>query len=547
MSELHQTQTSNAAILLRTHYFDGDVERFADRLQTESGLPFFIVADESNGELVVPDRFRKIGINLDMLGSLDLFVCSDWGWRCGDYFLIAASQILPDFDYFWLIEPDVRINFSSFDQFFTKFTTDPQPSLIAPAYGLGEPDWFWYNSMRRLDSSAIMRCLFPLVMVSRDLIRDVHKKRIEFKARYTDMGRSDEVAVNHWEWPNDEVIVATIGSNEPHFARDMNEYGTLYSNLTFSFGWPQSAKQVEAMLPDEKIYHSVLVGERFTRKITQFLRNDVQVGMSYEHIAHHYAKEELLGAIVAEGGFNGLERFVLDKHLALNDVVKRDRSAIRKTIIDKLWRGADPFVSGTIERGREQLQGWNSQHPYLREEIARLRPDLVVEVGVWKGGSSIFMAEALRDLNVAGVIIAIDTWLGSWDHLENEVWVTHLGLENGYPTIFRTFMANVLGQNVQDFIVPLPSDSINAAHILSHFLIRPKIVHIDGGHDYRAVISDLEIWWPLLQAGGTLIADDYNDNGDWPEVRLAVDEFVARTNHAGFEFHSGKCKVMKPE
>lgn len=38
---------------------------------------------------------------------------------------------------------------------------------------------------------------------------------------------------------------------------------------------------------------------------------------------------------------------------------------------------------------------------------------------------------------------------------------------------------------------------------------RIALLHIDGNHDYKAVVADIEAWSPLLQPGGWLIIDDY--------------------------------------
>jgi hypothetical protein len=63
----------------------------------------------------------------------------------------------------------------------------------------------------------------------------------------------------------------------------------------------------------------------------------------------------------------------------------------RQVIIDRLWRGNDPCRGFPPHLFEYDLQGWNSQHPYLRECIQSLRPQVIVEVGVWKGGSTVFM------------------------------------------------------------------------------------------------------------------------------------------------------------
>ena len=92
-------------------------------------------------------------------------------------------------------------------------------------------------------------------------------------------------------------------------------------------------------------------------------------------------------------------------------------------------------------------------------------------------------------------------------------------------------MANVLDLKLQSYIVPLPLDSVNAFHVLSMHKIRPDIIHIDAGHDYTSVTSDLRSWWPLLQDGGILVGDDYYTDGKWPEVQKGFDDFLAANLH----------------
>ena len=223
------------------------------------------------------------------------------------------------------------------------------------------------------------------------------------------------------------------------------------------------------------------------------------------------------------------------------------KGKIGDTIRLKLWRGVDPF--GSFPDGLIQVdtQGWNSQHQYLAEAIEELRPSVVVEIGVWKGGSTLFMASKLRELKLGGVVISVDTWLGSWDHWLNDRWFQELSFDHGYPKLFYKFAANVINHALQDFVVPFPADSRTAGNVLAHLNISADIIHIDAGHDYEAVQSDLAQWWKVLRPGGILICDDYFDDGSntWPGVKAAVDEFVEKHSHSRFEAKAGKCRMIK--
>jgi predicted O-methyltransferase YrrM len=219
-------------------------------------------------------------------------------------------------------------------------------------------------------------------------------------------------------------------------------------------------------------------------------------------------------------------------------------NSVRKVVFDRLWKGYDPFRA---LRGRllaYDLQGWNSQHSYLSDTIAAIHPTSIVEIGVWKGGSTVFMASELKKLALSSVIIAVDTWLGSSEH-----WLRQSNAEleflDGRPDLYHKFLSNVVHAGVTDYVVPLPVDSLNAAQIVNSLPLRPQMIHLDGGHDYDSVIADLRAWWPILAQGGVIVGDDYYTNGTWPEVRKAFDEFFGALSLTPIENVAGKCRVRK--
>lgn len=215
---------------------------------------------------------------------------------------------------------------------------------------------------------------------------------------------------------------------------------------------------------------------------------------------------------------------------------------VQRELVRKLLGQMEPF-EGAVDLSRADAQGWGSDHPYLTRAIDELRPSLIVEVGVWKGGSVMTMANRLRELGLDGAVIAIDTWLGAYEHWLTGDWLSHLAFERGYPTIFQTFRANIVAANLQDYVVPMPLDSINAGHVLRHHGMQADVIHIDGAHDYQAVLADLQQWWSLLRPGGVLIGDDYHPSGPvWPGVRQAFNEFFQTD---ALENSGGKCWISK--
>jgi len=211
---------------------------------------------------------------------------------------------------------------------------------------------------------------------------------------------------------------------------------------------------------------------------------------------------------------------------------------MRNIIKTVVWGDHEPFPPKADVPF--DVQGWNSRHRYLELSIENLRPRICIEVGVWKGKSTITLAQALRRHKIDGAVIAVDTFLGSWEHWP----LPDLRMKDGYPTLYRTFQSNLIAKQLTEYVVPLPVDSVTAAQILvSRGINAAGVVHIDASHDYRSVMRDLEVWWPFVADGGVLIGDDYASPA-WPEVTRAFDTFFGtdRIYHADF-----KCMVHKDD
>ena len=209
-------------------------------------------------------------------------------------------------------------------------------------------------------------------------------------------------------------------------------------------------------------------------------------------------------------------------------LIEFDGVSPRARLIATLWQGREPFLNFTPSTPPD-LQGWSgSRDPWLEQAVLALRPRIIVEIGVWKGASTLFMAETMRSHGIPGVVVAVDTWLGSVEHWRNPDWFASLRITEGRSGLQQTFMANVVAADLQDYVLPLPLDSVNAAELLHAVRLQADLIHLDAGHDERSVGNDLQAWWEILRPGGQLIGDDYYPTGDlWPGVRKAFDRFCA--------------------
>ncbi len=195
--------------------------------------------------------------------------------------------------------------------------------------------------------------------------------------------------------------------------------------------------------------------------------------------------------------------------------------SLQRDVMLKLY-GSDLWQDFVPTSPPGEVQGWNGAHPSL-QRLSSTGQAVAVDVGVWKGQSTITLASAMKASGVDGCVIAVDTFLGSPEHWASR---TLFGRHHGRPDIFETFMSNVYHAGVTDYVIPMPQTSVTAASPLQRYGIAASVVHIDAAHEYEEVLRDAEEYWKILAPGGYLVGDDYHET--WPGVVRAAGEFSAK-------------------
>jgi hypothetical protein len=187
------------------------------------------------------------------------------------------------------------------------------------------------------------------------------------------------------------------------------------------------------------------------------------------------------------------------------------------------------IYTGYVPAVAEDRQGWNSEHRVFEEIIQGMRPAVVIDVGVWKGASTIFLANLMKKHGIDGAIIAVDTFLGSVEHWDRDSGFAGLmRFRFGMPMLYEQFLSNVLLAGAQDRIVPLAQTTTIAAALLGRLGVRAGLIHLDASHETEDVLRDARAYWDLLVPGGFLTGDDYTP--DWPGVVRAADAFAIEKN-----------------
>lgn len=155
-----------------------------------------------------------------------------------------------------------------------------------------------------------------------------------------------------------------------------------------------------------------------------------------------------------------------------------------------------------IERALPEGGAWCdlTKATTLASIVLGLRPEVVVEIGVWMGGSLVPMLLAMRHVG-KGTAIAIDPWSPDasveGQGAEDATWWGQTDHEAAY----RRFLARLEVHDLTALcqVVRLPSEQV---------LPPPcQLLHLDGNHGPQAV-RDVERFAPLVDVGGILVLDD---------------------------------------
>ena len=178
--------------------------------------------------------------------------------------------------------------------------------------------------------------------------------------------------------------------------------------------------------------------------------------------------------------------------------------ATRDGIIATLWQGADPFSDANSVLGDVALPAHAELSTLVSEAVISQLPRMVIDVG--GEYSAVQIARLFHEQDHDGVVIAVDTWLGSWRHWCERGGLQALRLESGRPMLQPAFMECVRRQGLERYIVPLPLDNLNALVVLARARLTVDLLHLNVSLPSFGVESLLRQWWPLLRPGGCLIA-----------------------------------------
>jgi len=131
------------------------------------------------------------------------------------------------------------------------------------------------------------------------------------------------------------------------------------------------------------------------------------------------------------------------------------------------------------------------------------------EIGVFKGGHAFEMLKFL-DIKIFYLVEPYRTYIGH-------------GNKTHHPESAEK-VARALLQRYQHKVIWIKSSSVEAVAGFQDKSL--DFVYIDGNHDYKFALQDIELWTLKVKQGGIIGGHDYGEN--FPGVEKAIEEYSSK-------------------
>lgn len=187
----------------------------------------------------------------------------------------------------------------------------------------------------------------------------------------------------------------------------------------------------------------------------------------------------------------------------------------------RLWAQRVNFYGGSRFLGVETLQ--NPTDAWVTQEIIHeVKPDFIVEAGTFKGGSALFWAMVLEEVNPVGRVITIDIRDYVTDAKDRALWKERI-----------------------DFLVGSSTDPAIVDEVRRRVQGGRVLVILDSLHSPDHVYDELQMYSPLVSVGSYVIVQDTGLGSNRLAYELAaggVRRFLKEGG--GFEVDEGRERFM---
>ena len=175
-------------------------------------------------------------------------------------------------------------------------------------------------------------------------------------------------------------------------------------------------------------------------------------------------------------------------------------------------------------------------------EVLKKKPKYFLEIGVFHGVTARNVCELLYSIHKEDFkYIGLDLFEKNNENV-NEV-IPNTNFSNPLKKIYFRYIKRqdpYSLEAVKDLLKKFKNNTYlikgNSNKLLKKIeMSKVDFVFLDGGHDYKTVVNDLNSCVEVINSNGTVICDDYN-LGSAPGVKKAIDEFVEKNKF--------KCEII---
>lgn len=157
-----------------------------------------------------------------------------------------------------------------------------------------------------------------------------------------------------------------------------------------------------------------------------------------------------------------------------------------------------------VPEGLINDSSWKEHIPFAFFLVEILKPEIFVELGVFKGGSYNAFCQAVKETGTGTKCYGVDSWEGD----------KHSGF---YDISIYNDLLKYQQKHFKNFSTMLKMPFDDAVERFANEGI--DLLHIDGYHTYEAVKHDFEGWLPKMSKKGVIVFHDTNfkdfDFGVW--------------------------------
>ena len=180
---------------------------------------------------------------------------------------------------------------------------------------------------------------------------------------------------------------------------------------------------------------------------------------------------------------------------------------------------------------------------FFLKQIEKTSPKIFLEVGVFHGVTARNVCELLNKIHGDDFkYVGIDLFEESLEN-KNEI-IPNTKFLNPLKNFYFNFVKRQnpyslesVKELLKNFKKNISLIKGNSNDILKKIdMSKIEYVFLDGGHDYKTVLNDLNLCAEVINNSGTVLCDDY-DLSHAPGVKKAIDDFVIKNNF--------KCTILE--